>query len=102
MQSSANIRIPDSTQSGRSLIKTRKSRGPKTVPCGTPLSTWMLSDVAPFTVTCRTVSEKCPDPFKSAPSYTIMTHLSLKAFVRYAIECLREIKHYQVMLLSLI
>ena len=43
-------------QSGRSLIKTRKGRGPKTVPYGTLLSTWMLSDVTPSTVTCWTLS----------------------------------------------
>ena len=36
MQSSANSLQGDLTQLGRSLVYTRKSTGPSTVPCGTP------------------------------------------------------------------
>ena len=47
-------------------MKTRNSRGPKTVPWGTPLRTWMLSDVALEVFYCdllNSICEKCPDPF---------------------------------------
>ena len=37
--------------SGRSLINSRKSRGPSTEPCGTPLTTGTLSDYNPSTTT---------------------------------------------------
>ena len=47
IQSSANSLVLDSTQAGKSLMNSRKSNGPNTVPCGTPLMTGTLSDVAP-------------------------------------------------------
>ena len=52
MQSYAKSLILDWTQSGKSLIKTKNSSGPKTVPYGTLFRTSTLSDVAPSTVTC--------------------------------------------------
>ena len=45
-------------QLGKSLIKSRKSRGPSTVPCGTPFITGTLSKVAPSTTTCRFLDER--------------------------------------------
>ena len=45
IQSSANSLVLDSTQAGKSLMNSRKSNGPNTVPCGTPLMTGTLSDV---------------------------------------------------------
>ena len=36
---------------GRSLMKTKKSKGPSTVPCGTPDVTWAVSNVAPSSTT---------------------------------------------------
>ena len=45
--------------SGRSLMKTKKSKGPSTVPCGTPNVTWAVSDVAPSSTTsCYTPGTK--------------------------------------------
>ena len=32
-------------------MKTKKSKGPSTVPCGTPDVTWAVSDVAPSSTT---------------------------------------------------
>ena len=52
IQSSANRRVLDWTQSGKSFINNRNSSGPRTVPCGTLLMTGMLSEVAPSTKTC--------------------------------------------------
>ena len=49
MQSSANSLALESTQFGKSLIKSRKSRGPLT---GT------LSEVAPSTTTCWFLDER--------------------------------------------
>ena len=51
MQSSANSLVLNWTQSERSLIKIKNNRGPRTVPCGTPLITWIQSDVEPSTKT---------------------------------------------------
>ena len=50
-QSSANRRTVDFTASGRSLIWHKNSRGPRTVPCGTPESTLTDSDSSPSTTT---------------------------------------------------
>lgn len=44
MQSSANILIVEDTLCGRSLIKMRKSKGPKMLPCGTPEVTSVKED----------------------------------------------------------
>ena len=52
IQSLANSLVLDSTQTGKSLLNSRKSNGPNTVPCGTPLMTGTLSDVDPSTFTC--------------------------------------------------
>ena len=41
----------DFMDSGRSLMKTKKSKGQRTVPCGTPDVTWEVSDVAPSSTT---------------------------------------------------
>ena len=76
MQSSAKSQIPDSTQSGRSLIKRRKSRGPKTIPCGTPLSNWMLSDVAPSTVTSSSSSSILVYPWETRVLSNYTVHVS--------------------------
>ena len=37
--------------SGRSHMRTKKSKGQSTVPCGTPDVTWALSDVASSSTT---------------------------------------------------
>ena len=58
MQSLANRRVLGWTQSGKSFINNRNSSGPRTVPCGTPLMTGMLPEVAPSTKTCRVRSVK--------------------------------------------
>ena len=46
--SSAKSLTLDLTWSGRSFIYARKSMGPRTVPCGTPEDTAILSDLTPF------------------------------------------------------
>ena len=51
-QSSANKRTCDDTAKGKSFIWHKKSRGPKTVPWGTPESTVTLLDDSPSTTTC--------------------------------------------------
>ena len=38
--------------SGMSLMKTKKSKGPSTVPCGTPDVIWAASDVVPSSTSC--------------------------------------------------
>ncbi len=38
--------------SGRSFRWRRKSNGPRTVPCGTPMVIMVYDDVAPLTTTC--------------------------------------------------
>ena len=56
IQSSAKSRVFYWTLSGRSFINRRNISGPKIVPCGTPLMTGILSEVAPSTSTvefCR-------------------------------------------------
>ena len=58
MQSSANSLALESTQLGKSLIKSRKSRVSSTVPCGTPPITGTLSEVAPSTITCWFLDER--------------------------------------------
>ena len=50
-QSSANRRTVDFTASGRSLMWHKNRSGPRTVPCGTPESTWTASDSSPSTTT---------------------------------------------------
>ena len=47
MQSSANNLVHDWAPSGRTLVNNKKSRGPRTVPGGSPLMTWLLSDLEP-------------------------------------------------------
>ena len=46
-QSSANSLVLAMTQSGKSLMNSRNKRGPRTVPCGRPLTTGTLSETAP-------------------------------------------------------
>ena len=50
-KSSANKRISEEMPSVMSLIYNRKSRGPRTVPCGTPDSTGRKRNCAPFSTT---------------------------------------------------
>ena len=50
-QSSANSLASDSVDSGRSLINSKKSKGPITVPCGTPDSTSEVVDLWPSSCT---------------------------------------------------
>ena len=57
-RSSANSLALAITQSGKSLINSRNKRGPRTVPCGTPLTTGALSETAPSTMTCWLLSDK--------------------------------------------
>ena len=52
IQSSAKSLVLEVTVPGRSLMNIRKSKGPRTVPCHTPLTTCTLSEVAPSTTTC--------------------------------------------------
>ena len=47
IQSSANNLVFEATDSGRSFIKMRKSRGPSTDPCGTPLTTGSWLEISP-------------------------------------------------------
>ena len=51
-QSSTNSRTWDETTLSKSFICNRKSRGPSTVPCGTPDSTLLAEDLCPSTTTC--------------------------------------------------
>ncbi|KAH3796132.1 hypothetical protein DPMN_149699 [Dreissena polymorpha] len=51
-QSSANRRTLDFTDEGRSLMKSRNRRGPRTDPLGTPEITGAMVEVAPSTTTC--------------------------------------------------
>ena len=50
-QSSAKDLTWDLTHSGRSFMRHRNSSGPNTVACGTPESTWALSECSPSTTT---------------------------------------------------
>ena len=52
---SAKRPVSEDTHSGRSLMYTRKSRGPKTLPCWTPDRTGALSEFTPSTTAlwCR-------------------------------------------------
>ena len=103
MQSSAKSLILDWTQSGRSLIKTKNSSGPKTVPWGTPLRTLTLSDLAPSTVIfCVSVCQKSPYPAKGVPSYPIMVKFPEQILVWHAVECFGEVQYYQIMLVLLV
>lgn len=49
---SAKSIVSDDVHSGRSLMKARKRRGPRTVPCGTPEMTSASVDTEPSTSTC--------------------------------------------------
>ena len=57
---SAKSPVLDLTQSGRSLMNSKNSNGPRTVPCGTPLMTGMFSDAAPSTKACCVRSVRKP------------------------------------------
>ena len=50
-QSSANSLASDSVDSGRSLMNSKKSKGPSTVPCSTPDSTSAVVDLWPSSCT---------------------------------------------------
>jgi hypothetical protein len=50
-QSSANRRTWNVTHFGRSFMRHRKSKGPRTVPCGTPESTVHADENSPSTTT---------------------------------------------------
>ena len=50
-QSSANSLASDSVDSGRSLMNSKKSKGPSTVPCGTQDSTSAVVDLWPSSCT---------------------------------------------------
>ena len=50
-QSSANSLASDSVDSGRSLINSKKRKGPSTVPCDTPDSTSVVVDLWPSSCT---------------------------------------------------
>ena len=58
MASSAKRPVLDVTHSGKSLMNIQNKRGPKRVPCGTPLTTGALSEVSPSTMTCCDLSER--------------------------------------------
>jgi hypothetical protein len=51
-QSSADSRVVDLNNDGKSLIKSRNNRGPRTVPWGTPDETVLAGDVWPSSTTC--------------------------------------------------
>ena len=57
-KSSANSLVLAMAQTGKSLINIRNRRGPRTVPCGTPLTTGALSGTAPLKMTCWLLSDK--------------------------------------------
>ena len=46
--SSANRRVLKLEQWGNSLINIRKRMGPSTLPCGTPIFTFLMSDLTQF------------------------------------------------------
>ena len=52
IQSSANDLVFEATDSGRSFRKMRKSSGPSTDPCGTPLTTGSWLEISPSNNTC--------------------------------------------------
>lgn len=57
-QSSANSLILEDTQLGKSLINIRKSRGPSTLPWGTPDVTWAIEELEPLTAVDWTRDER--------------------------------------------
>ena len=62
--------------SGRSLINSRKNRGPSTEPYGTPLMTSTLSDAHPLTTTLGSAEEERCNPLVGVPSDAVMVQLS--------------------------
>ena len=73
-QSSANSLVLAMTQSGKSLMNSRNRRGPRTVPCGTPLTTGALSETAPSTM-LASVRQEGLNPLVGLTLYTIMVDL---------------------------
>ena len=57
-QSLANRRVVELTIPGRSLMYTRNSNDPRTVPCGTPDVTSDVEDVFPSRTTCWALSKR--------------------------------------------
>ena len=57
-QSSANMPILGLTLGGKSFMKAMKSRGPSTLPCGTPEVTGEVSDLKPSSTTCCVLPER--------------------------------------------
>jgi hypothetical protein len=57
-QSSANSLVVDLTDDGKSLIKSRNNRGPRTVSWGTPDETVLADDVWPSSTTCWLCSRR--------------------------------------------
>ena len=56
--SSANKSVKNSVALGRSLMKIKNSKGPRTEPCGTPQIIVFLSDFIPSMQTNYSLSDK--------------------------------------------
>lgn len=69
--SSVKRRASDSVLSGRSLMKRRNSKGPKTVPCGTPNTTGAVVGIWPSRSTCL-VCQEVGNSLEGGASYPIV------------------------------
>ena len=74
-------------QLGRSLIKTNKSKGPRTDPCGTPLITLSTVEI----VRLLPVFEVANQQIQTCSSDSQKRVLFYQSFVVHFVECLFEI-----------
>ena len=77
--------------SGRSFIYNINSKGPRTDPCGTPLSTsHQLELLSPFNYTLLSTDQKGTDPVNQLATKAIGSELMDKFEIRDFIERLHE------------
>ena len=86
-----------------SFIYNRKSRGPKTVPCGTPETTGCQEDCELFSTTrCFRQVRNAFNHLRVLPCrYAILFELSQESLMWNRIECFTEIKDCHVSLCSI-
>ena len=90
-QSSAKCRTAElsDTMSGRTLMKSKNTNGPRTLPWGTPDLTGAVMEVTPSSNTCCVCHKEVPYQPESTVMDAIVFNLILKALLWYFIECLR-------------